>query len=253
MTNDEQLHWTERGLAGKARHWLEYLGSRGWLPIVAILLATAGTWGFIAIADEVSDNDTRSFDLSILEAVGGRYDTLSGFWQEVGRDLTALGGTAAISLMTLGVVIFLGLGGRWKAMLFVIASVVGGLVISLILKEIFDRPRPDVFAHRSHTMTPSFPSGHSANSAVAWLTMAVLLAKLVKSPGMKAYIFGIGLLIPLLVGLSRVFLGVHWPTDVIAGWLIGLSWALVVWGAATWLQRSGKIEEEGTLDMKKAT
>ena len=232
--------------------WFEsgfnYLASRGWLPIITTLLAVAGLWGFIQIADEVREAETRTFDEAVLEAIGGRYEGIGGFWKEAGRDITAMGGSTVITLMVTFVVVYLFLHGQWKGSLFVLVSVLGGLAISLWLKGQYDRPRPDLFLHQSHTMTPSFPSGHSANSAVAYLAMAILLAKLVKSPAMKAYIFGVGLLIPALVGLSRVFLAVHWPTDVLAGWLIGLSWGLFVWGVATFLQRKGGIEPEGELD-----
>ncbi len=237
----------ESKLPGPIRRSLEYVSSRGWLPIIAVLMAVATMWGFLELADEVQENDTRSFDLRLLESIGGSYDGLSGFWQEAGRDVTALGGSTVITLMVTGVMIFLLLARRWKGALFVLVSVCGGLAISLLLKDFYDRPRPDIFTHRSHTMTPSFPSGHSANSAVAYFTMAVLLAKLVDRPLLKGYIFFVGLLVPGLVGLSRVLLGVHWPTDVIAGWLIGLSWGLIAWGVATFLQRRGGIEQQGQL------
>ena len=231
----------------RAQRWVSYIGARGWLPIVAVLLAVAGLWGYLELADEVTDQETDTFDRQILEVIGGGYEEVGGFWQEAGRDVTAMGGSTVITLMVTAVVVFLLLNQQWKSSLFVVASVVGGLVISLVLKDLYDRPRPILFDHRSHTMTASFPSGHSANSAVAYFTMAVLMAKLVRSPWLKAYIFFVGLLIPALVGFSRIFLGVHWPTDVIAGWLIGLSWGLIVWGVATFLQRRGGLEREGDM------
>ncbi len=232
---------------------VNYVARRGWLPILAVLLGVAAFWGFLNIADEVVEGDpgeqpdAQVFDERVFLAIAERYEMAGGFWQEAGRDLTALGGSTVITLMVSGVVIFLLLSRQWKSTLFVVVSVVGGLAISLILKDYFDRPRPDLVPHNSHTMTPSFPSGHSANAAVAYLTMAVLLAKLVTGHWMKAYIFAIGLLIPTLVGLSRIFLGVHWPTDVAAGWLLGLAWGLIVWGVATFLQRRGMIEQEGAV------
>lgn len=221
------------------------ISRRGWLPIIAILLAAAALLGFLSLADEVLAQETQTFDEQVFTAIAGQYEQVSTFWQEVGRDLTALGGVTVITLMTAGVTLFLLLRGQWRGAIFVLVSVLGGLAISLILKEVFSRDRPAIFDHRSHTMTASFPSGHSSNSAVAYLTMAILLAKLVNRPTMKGYIFAVGLLIPFLVGLSRVFLGVHWPTDVVAGWLVGLAWGMVVWGVATFLQRRGAIEQEG--------
>ena len=229
--------WFENGFNAIAR--------RGWLPIVAIGLATLAMWGFFALAGEVTEHDTRAFDEHVFTFIASRYDSAPPFWQEAGRDLTALGGVTTITLITAGVTLFLVFRKQWKGAMFVLVSVLGGLAISLLLKEFFNRDRPALFDHRSHTMTASFPSGHSSNSAVAYLTMAILLAKLVDRPTMKAYIFAVGLLIPILVGFSRVFLGVHWPTDVIAGWLLGLAWGLIVWGVATFLQRRGQIEQEG--------
>ena len=93
-------------------------------------------------------------------------------------------------------------------------------------------------------MTASFPSGHSMNAAVTYLTMAILLAKLFESTRMKAYLLFIGLLVPFLVGVSRVFVGVHWPTDVVAGWAVGAAWAILCSLVAARLQRRRTIERE---------
>lgn len=221
-----------------------WLARHGWVPLLALLLALAGLWGFLEIADDVQDAETTHIDQWIFERLA-IYDRASGFWQESGRDLTALGGTTVITLMVTSVTLFLLFKRQWKSSVFVVVAVLGGLGISLLLKDLYDRERPHLVVHQSHVMTSSFPSGHAANSAVAYLTMAILLSKLVESPRMKAYIVGVGLLIPLLVGFSRVFVGVHWPTDVVAGWLIGLSWGLAVHAAATYLQRRGGIEPEG--------
>lgn len=224
-----------------------WLARHGWVPLLALLLALAGLWAFIEIADEVQDAETMHLDEWIFQRLAV-YDQASPFWQESGRDITALGGTTVITLMVTSVTLFLLFMRQWRSAVFVLVAVLGGLAISLLLKDVYDRGRPELVEHRSHTMTPSFPSGHAANSAVAYLTMAILLAKLVESPRMKAYILFIGLLIPLLVGLSRVFVGVHWPTDVVAGWLLGLSWGLFVHAAATYLQRHGGLEAEGLED-----
>ena len=228
----------------------EYLTRHGWMPVAALLLALAGFWGFVELAGDVQEGDTNRLDEWVFKTIAGRYDTTSHFWQEAGRDLTALGGTTVITLMVSGVTIFLLLRRQWKSAAFVLAAVLGGLAISLVLKEFYDRARPTIYEHQSLTSTSSFPSGHSANSAVAYLTMAILLAKLVESPKMKAYVLGGGLLIPLLVGLSRIFVGVHWPTDVVAGWLIGLAWGLFVYAAATYLQERGVIEQGGKIEEK---
>lgn len=247
---DASAETTEKEQGGAARLWIAWcsaylwLARHGWVPLLALLLALGGLWAFVEIAEEVQGADAAQFDEWVFRHLAV-YDQAGGFWQESGRDLTALGGTTVITLMVTSVTLFLLLMRQWKSALFVVVAVVGGLTISLVLKDLYDRARPDLVVHQSHTMTSSFPSGHSTNAAVTYLTMAILLARLVHSARMKVYVLAVGLLIPLLVGLSRVFVGVHWPTDVIAGWLIGLSWGLFIYAMATYLQRHGAIEPEG--------
>lgn len=249
VRNQAKLTWW-RSAWERCRAVTDYLTRHGWLPLAAMLLALAGFWGFIELADDVQEGETTAFDRWVFDHIAGRYETIGRFAQEGGRDLTALGGTTVITLMVSGVAIFLMLRRQWKSTAFVLAAVLGGLLLSLILKEFYDRSRPDIYAHHSWTSTSSFPSGHSANAAVTYLTMAILLSKLVESTKMKAYILTGGLLIPVLVGLSRIFVGVHWPTDVLAGWLIGLAWGLFVYSAATYLQEHGAIEQEGEIEQK---
>jgi undecaprenyl-diphosphatase len=129
-------------------------------------------------------------------------------------------------------------------MWLVLIATFGGLVISTGLKWIVDRDRPDVFEHRSHVYTQSFPSGHSMLSAVVYLTLGSLLTRLVPGRWQKLYILGVALFLTFLVGISRVYMGVHWPTDVLAGWTAGLVWAIICWLAARALQRRGKVEKD---------
>lgn len=228
-----------------------YLTRHGWVPVAALLLALLGFWGFVELAGEVQEGETSAVDRWVFEHIAGRYATIGKFAQEGGRDLTALGGSTVITLMVSFVTIFLLLRRQWKSAAFVLVAVVGGLLISLLLKSFFDRARPDIFVHQSLTNSSSFPSGHATNAAVTYLTMAILMAKLVESTKMKAYILGAGLLVPMLVGLSRIFVGVHWPSDVLGGWLIGLAWGLLVYAAATYLQEHGAIEPEGEIAKEK--
>jgi undecaprenyl-diphosphatase len=101
------------------------------------------------------------------------------------------------------------------------------LIISIVLKDAFARPRPQLVPHLSYVTSYSFPSGHSMLSAIVYLTLGTLLSRLVKPLKIKMYIIGIALLLTFLVGISRVYAGVHYPTDVLAGWAAGLTWALV--------------------------
>jgi undecaprenyl-diphosphatase len=122
-------------------------------------------------------------------------------------------------------------------MFFTLAATIGGTFVSLLLKNLFDRPRPEIVPHLSHVMTSSFPSGHSMLAAVVYLTLGSLLAAVMPTRGLKVYVLAVAVLLTIFVGLSRIYLGVHYPTDVLAGWLAGLTWALVCWLAARWLQR----------------
>jgi undecaprenyl-diphosphatase len=158
------------------------------------------------------------------------------------RDFTALGGTGVLLLLTLGVATFLALTSRSHAAIFVLAAITTGLLLSMALKVGFDRPRPDLVPHGSVVYTKSFPSGHSMLSAIVYLSLALLLARTHSNIRVKAFLIGAGLVLTGLVGFSRVYLGVHWPTDVLAGWSLGTAWALTSWLVMGWLQDRQRIE-----------
>ena len=129
------------------------------------------------------------------------------------------------------------------AVLLIVATL-GALGLSTLLKNTIDRERPDLVPHHTRVYTASFPSGHSMLAASTFLTMGALLARVQRRKRMKAYILLVAITATLLVGLSRVYLGVHWPTDVLAGWTAGAAWALSCWLLARWLQRRHEVESE---------
>jgi undecaprenyl-diphosphatase len=126
---------------------------------------------------------------------------------------------------------------------FVLVSIVGGLLLSSGLKAMVSRPRPDVVPHLSIVYTSSFPSGHSMLSAVVYLTLGSLLAATTQQTVLRIYVLAVAVLLSVIVGVSRVYLGVHYPTDVLAGWVAGLGWALLCWLVARWMQRRRKVEQ----------
>jgi undecaprenyl-diphosphatase len=126
----------------------------------------------------------------------------------------------------------------------VLVSVAGGVLIGQTMKWAYARPRPELVPHGAEVFTASFPSGHSMMAAVVYLTVGALLARTQADRGVKVYILVVAVLLTVLVGASRVYLGVHWPTDVLAGWALGGLWALVCLVAMLWLQSRGRVEED---------
>jgi undecaprenyl-diphosphatase len=210
-----------------------------------ILVAIAGgIWLFVEIADEVVEGDTHHFDRIILLAMRNPSDTRDPWgpkWlEEMGRDFTALGGMGILILLTAGTAGGYLLKKRRTTALLIVVAVFGGFVISLVLKQGFDRPRPDLVPHGSYVYTQSFPSGHSMLSAITYLTLGSLMAGTLNHRSLKIYVMAMSILITLLVGLSRIYLGVHWPTDVLAGWTAGASWSLICWFVANRLHLTVK-------------
>ena len=207
-----------------------------------------GLLAFLGIAGEVIEGASRDFDERLVLAMrepGNPTDPVGPAWvEELFRDFTALGGTAVLTLLTLATAGYLWLRGMRHAAVFVAMAVVGGLLLSSGLKAGFDRPRPDLVSQGSHVYTSSFPSGHSMLAAVAYLTTGALLAAVHRRRRVRAWILGWAVLTTLLVGSSRVYLGVHWPTDVFAGWAAGAAWAAGCWLLAQWLRERGRLESE---------
>jgi undecaprenyl-diphosphatase len=228
---------------------LDWLGSHELSVLVALGALSGGVWVFAEVADEVLEEETAGIDERLLLALrvpGRPDDPLGPPWvEEMARDFTALGGTGVLTLVTLAAVGYLLLAGQRRAAALAVTAVTGGILVSTLLKLGFDRPRPDLVPHATEVYTASFPSGHSMMAAVAWFTLAAVLARVLATPLLKAYVLLIAALTVLLVGASRVYLGVHWPTDVLAGWSAGAAWAALCWLAARWLQRRHLVEDGG--------
>jgi undecaprenyl-diphosphatase len=161
---------------------------------------------------------------------------------EVAQDVTALGSGANLSLASGIAVGFLSLNRRFRAAGFLIASLGSGLLLSRLLKNYFVRKRPTAVPHLTHFDPESFPSGHSMGSALVYLTLAGIISRQTKSLAAKAYFLSMAMLLTLLVGTSRIYLGVHYPSDVLAGWAAGSLWSTACTLAARWLQRKGTVE-----------
>jgi undecaprenyl-diphosphatase len=217
-------------------------------PLLVLLAVLCGLWAFGALMSEVIEGETSGFDEAILLALRQPGDVSLPIgppaFAEFMRDISGLGGVGILSLITSAAVVFLALIGQYRSGIFVLISVGAGSLISSGFKMMVDRPRPDLVPHGSFVSTASFPSGHSMMSAVVYLTLAVMLARTSQRLRVRLYFMTIATLLTLAVGCSRVYLGVHWPTDVLAGWVLGASWAVFCAVIATWLGQSGQIETE---------
>ncbi|WP_298956343.1 phosphatase PAP2 family protein [uncultured Methylobacterium sp.] len=215
-------------------------------PLASLLAVSLFGFGFVKLAGGVKDGDTTALDERILLALRHPDDLarpIGPSWlPETMRDITAFGSVFGIVYVTAGVVLYLAVTARWRAALFVVAAIGGGEVLSTGLKLLYQRPRPDLVPHGMETFTASFPSGHAMLSAIAYLTLAILLARVERGRRVKAFVMTLGVVTTLLVGVSRLYLGVHWPSDVLAGWCIGAAWASLCWFVALQLQRRDVVE-----------
>jgi undecaprenyl-diphosphatase len=221
------------------------MGWSGFVLLLAFLTICVSVWIFIAVAEEVMEGEHQGVEeqfLTSLRTPGDLHDPLGPEWLEVAAlDLTSLGSGTVLVLVTLLVIGFLVLQRKFAYALFVLLATSLGSGLGHVMKQFFDRPRPSVVPHLAEVLNTSFPSGHSLSSSLVWLTLGALLAQAVDRRREKIYIIATALFIGFLVGLTRVYLGVHYPSDVVAGWCVGTAWALICWMAAYWLQQRRKI------------
>jgi undecaprenyl-diphosphatase len=200
------------------------------------------------LISEVLAGETQRFDKQILVALrdpANPSQPIGPAWlMGAALDITALGSAAVLGLTVAAVGGFLLLQGMWRTAIFVTLASIGGWFINSALKQLFQRPRPDVVPHLREVMTMSFPSGHAMTSAVVYLTLGALTMRIAERRLTKLYCMAVATVATVLVGASRVYLGVHYPTDVIAGWLIGFSWALLCWIVERSLERRAGLKRE---------
>jgi undecaprenyl-diphosphatase len=219
-------------------------------PRLLALLAVAagGAFTFAEIADEVGERETEGFDRRLLLALrtpGHPADPIGPRWaEELGRDFTAIGGIGLLVMVTLAAAGYLAMRRAYRALALLVVSTAGGWIASYSLKAAFARPRPQLVPHGSIVYSASFPSGHSMMSAVTYLTLAAILGQVQGDRRVRFYLVVWAGLLSMLTGASRVYLGVHWPTDVLAGWAGGATWAVLCWTVAEWLQRRGQLETD---------
>jgi undecaprenyl-diphosphatase len=190
-------------------------------------------WAFMEIVEESREREHAPLEARILQSfrqAGDPAKLIGPSWLgEVAREVSALGGAAVTVLLTVFAAGHLLVKGDKLIAGFVIFAVVGGAGLNSALKHTFNRPRPGVVPYLGEMSGPSFPSGHSMISVIVYLTLGALIARSVEGWSNKVCVIAIGGLLSGLIGLSRVMLGVHYPTDVAAGWAAGACWALLCW------------------------
>lgn len=203
------------------------------ITLVLFIILSGGGFAFLRLASEILEGETWAFDEAILRLFRQPSDLsvpIGPDWlTHVVSDLTSLGGTTVLALVTLFTVIYLLLIRQRAVGLFVFLAVVGGWALSTVLKLGIARPRPLVVPHLVDVHDLSFPSGHAMLSAVTYLTLAALLSRTQPRYAVRVYMITAALLLTFVIGFSRVYLGVHYPTDVLGGWCAGATWAVFCW------------------------
>lgn len=195
---------------------------------------------FTYVAKEVVSGESKGFDemfLNYLRHDRGLLPQDQTWLIGMMTDITAMGGATIIFLITTAVVFYLLIQKQHEFMWLILIATIGAALISLGLKEIFARERPPLTFHLLTVKTLSFPSGHAMMSSVVYLTQGALLAKVQLNRNLRVYILLVAIILVFLIGISRIYLGVHYPTDVLAGWSVGLAWASLCWLTAKYLQR----------------
>jgi undecaprenyl-diphosphatase len=209
--------------------------------LILVIGLSGALWGFFNVASEVGEGDTAALDRTILLSLRNPADPGdpigSRSLEEAMRDVTGLGGFTAVTLVTVVAVLAFLMHGRRRHAFVLAATVLLAELSSDVAKGFYNRPRPDLVPHGSYVYSASFPSGHSTMAAATYLTLAVLIASLEPNRGTKAMVFVLALGLVAAIGVSRVYLGVHWPSDVLAGWSLGAAWALAAWTVLRRLNR----------------
>ena len=204
--------------------------------------------GFVSLAGEVTEGDTQAFDTKILRALRDPVDPsrpMGPAWIEESLiDLTSIGGPTVLWLIVVAVAGFLVLQTRYRTAMVVVLTSASGELLNSVMKHAFNRPRPSIVPHLRVVYTTSFPSGHAMESAIVYLTLGAILMRASESRVTKTYILGLAVLLTVVVGVSRVYLGVHYPTDVIGGWIVGFFWASVCWLVAQRFEGAAHIQAE---------
>ena len=207
--------------------------------LLAVIVAVgAAIWGVLWLSGEVRAGETTAFDRALILALRQTIDPdrLRGpaWLQESARDITALGGFTVLGLVSVAAIAVLIVYGRRRQALVFAAAAVGAQALAEAIKSIVGRPRPSFVARYDLIASSSFPSGHSMMAPAIYFTLASIVAAGELRPAARVLLMAGSVVLVAAIGVSRVYLGVHWPTDVVAGWTLGSAVALVAWVVLRW-------------------
>lgn len=212
----------------------------------SFFVGLAAVWAFLELGDTVLDGETQRFDEAVVSWVATHRNEIL---DHVALEITALGNTLTLALVVIMVCTFLWLTHRRFSVALLIVGVIGGAILNFLLKDIYNRPRPTVVDWGTDVATQSFPSGHAMSAMVAYGTVAYLAGRLGPTPKLR-WTTWIGAAILIIgIGASRIYLGVHYPSDVLAGYIGGLAWTAIVISGLTAIayfarQRKPDVEKE---------
>jgi undecaprenyl-diphosphatase len=215
-------------------------------PFVFIAMAAlAGAVAILAILGRtIGNGHVFAFDSRVMLALRlpDRLTPVGPTWlRQAMVDITALGGETVLTLVVALTVGFLLVNRHLLTAALVFGGTVSGSIAVALVKQLVGRARPALVDHLVEVGSASFPSGHAANSAIIYLTIALVLMQIVEAKRARWFLFVATVLLVTTIGASRVYLGVHWPSDVLAGWSFGALWALAWWALGSWLRsRSSK-------------
>jgi undecaprenyl-diphosphatase len=193
--------------------------------IIGLVVVLVAAVGFATLAERVMAGDTLQMDETILRAM----ERMGAPWLDnIALEVTALGARVVVWMVVLIASVFLWSSRHHYSAALLWVSMVGAGFVNAALKVSFNRPRPDVFPWRTtHVGLASFPSGHAMTSIVVYGTLAFLIARLAPTRLLRRLTWTLAILVILLIGWSRLYLGVHWPSDVLAGFVMGAAWAVI--------------------------
>ncbi len=224
----------ERALSATVSRTHSLTTALGLVLIIGFVVAGITGWVFTELAETVQSGATLAFDDMVLRWMAAHQSTLA---TTAALELTALGTGTVVVMMTVVSGMFLALTGQRRAAVLLVAATIGGLALNLLLKLHYHRPRPHIFAWATDVVSSSFPSGHAMNAVIVYGTIAYLVARMTEQRWLRFVTQFVAVLVIIGICTSRVYLGVHYPSDVLGGSIVGGAWAVFCMASLEALQR----------------